>query len=324
MSAKTGWLMAVLLLMAGALASCRNAATTDPPPTLTPTPMSTPLATLPPTIAPGSADNPVRFLIVTDATGRAANSAAAALRDALQEGTDLTMEVQLVSSDRDAVEALCNAFDGPQALALVSAPGYSAASALNCGFPLFLVQNDSDAVSRDIVPIASEDSDIETLSGLTGHTFCRLSATDLNTWQAPSLVMLAEGLPPTSTLKEVVDVADLDTLVEQVASGDCDAAALALDDYERIASSEQQDTITQLPQTLSLPLGVIMAANEFPLGMRQTLTEALRTFVRSTDGVGALDALAGAAGLVPYTDGALDDWNAFIARTGIDFAGFQN
>lgn len=324
MSAKTGWLLAVGLLLAGALASCRNAAVTAPPPTLTPTPMSTPLATLPPTIAPGAADNPIRFVIVTDVVGRTADLAAGALRDALQDETGLMLDVTTVSSDRDAVEALCAAFDGPPALALLSAPGYSAASALGCGLPLFLVEDDEDAMAKEIVVIASEDSGITILSGLTGSTFCRLSATDLDTWQAPALLMMSEGLVPTSALRAVEDVADLDMLVERVADGECDAAALAREDYERIAAPEMQRSIDQLTPSVMLPLGVVLAAAELPLGERNALTEALSAWARSAEGARALGNLLGAAGLVSYTDGALDDWDALINRAGIDFASFQN
>ncbi|MBL8146965.1 MAG: PhnD/SsuA/transferrin family substrate-binding protein [Anaerolineae bacterium] len=323
MSARTGWLISALLLMSGALAACRNASAAAPPPTLTPTPMSTPLATLPPTLAPGSADNPIRFLIVSDTTGRAANAAVAALADALQAETGLTVDVALVSSDRDAVEALCNAFDGPPALALVSAPGYSAAAALNCGLPLFLLSDDVDSVSRELVFIASGESGISSLAGLAGSTFCRLSANDLMTWQVPALWMLADGLPPTSTLIAVTDVPSLDALVEQVASGDCDAAALALDDFERSGTPELEADITRLPSTLDLPLGVVVAARELPLGVREAISEALSVFGRTAAGADALETLAGAAGIVPYTADALADWDGFIARTGIDFASFQ-
>lgn len=324
MNTKTAGCMAVLLLMACALASCRSTAPAAPPPTLIPTPMSTPLATIPPTVAPGSADNPVRFVVVTDATGRAADAAASRLSDALQEATDLTIDVQIVSSDRAAVSALCESFDGPPALALVSAPGYSAASALGCGFPLFVIENRDEPAGREIVVIASEASRIGALADLGGKSFCRLSATDLNTWQAPSLLMLANGLAPTSTLKEAIDVPDLDTLVEQVAAGDCDAAALALDDFERIAGPDAQDSITRLPRTLALPFGVVMAADELPLGVRVALSGALSDFARSAAGANTLNTLTGADRLTPYTDGALDDWDALIAQTGLDFAGFQN
>lgn len=323
MSARTGWLITVMLLTGGMLAACRNAPAAAPPPTLTPTPMSTPLATLPPTLAPGSSENPVRFLIVTDAAGRAANTAVTALTDALQSETDLTVDVTLVSSDRDAVEALCNAFDGPPALALLSAPGYSAASARNCGLPLFHLSDGAGSTSRELIFIASDESGISSLAELAGSTFCRLSADDLTTWQVPALWMLAQGLPPTSTLTTVTDVAGLDALVEQVASGDCDAAALALDDYERSVTPELEADITRLSSTLNVPLGVVVAARELPLGIREALAEALSAFGRTAAGADALEALAGAAGVVSFTDGALADWDELIARTGIDFASFQ-
>jgi ABC-type phosphate/phosphonate transport system substrate-binding protein len=275
-------------------------------------------------VAPGSADNPVRLLIVSAASGRAADSALETLRDGVGEAANLTLEAETIATDRDAVQALCAAFDGPQALAIVSAPGYSAASALGCGVPVFLAQSADDSTSREIVVIASEESDLTALADLRDKTFCRLSDSDLDTWLAPSLLLLAEGLPPTSTLRETVDVADLDALVQGVASGDCDAAALPRTTFERIADSDQQDSMTVLPQTVELPLGVVMVAPEMPLGVRTALLEALDDWSSTADGSDALDALIGAAGLVPYTHGALDDWDAFIARTGLDFASFQN
>ena len=235
MSMKANGRLAGLLLLIGLLAACRSGASgPPPPPTLTPTPMSTPLPTIPPTVAPGSADNPVRVVLVSAATGRAADAAVRSLQEAVQDAANLTLDVETATIDRDGVQALCGAFDGPQALAFVSGLGYAAATALGCGETVFVAQGADDATSREIIVIASEDSEITALAGLNDKTLCRLSDSDLDTWLAPSLLMLSEGLSPTSTLREVVDVADLDALVAGVASGDCDAAALPAAEFERI------------------------------------------------------------------------------------------
>ncbi len=323
MSMGRRWLIGALILAGGALASCRTVAGPTPQPTRAPTPMSTPLATLAPTAVAGSDENPVQLVIVHESSGRAVRNAAGALQEALAESTDLVVEVTLVDSDRAAVEALCRSFDGPPALAFVSGPGYSAAAALGCASPVLLAEDpESEAVTRDAVVIAGPDSDISVLADLRNATFCRLSATDLASWQAPSLLLLANGLTPSTLLREEVDVPDLDTLIAQVAADECDAAALYADDFEGVASDEQQEEITRLEPAVSLPLGVVMASTETPLGVRTALTEALRDLARTDDGAGLLDTLFGVGGLVVPAEDSLDAWDEFIASTGIDFAAF--
>lgn len=317
------WLTAALALAAGLLAACGGAASgPTPQPSNTPTPVSTPLATIMPTLAAGTDGNPIQFVIVSTASGRAAQTAASTLEGVLREATGLGLHVALASSDRDAVAALCAAFDGPPALAFVSAPGYSAAAALGCGLPLLLAQ-DSELAAREVIVIASQDSRIDDLSDVTGKTFCRLDMTDLATWQAPSLLLLANGIAPTVALREVVDLPDLDTLVEQVAAGDCDVAALYAADFERIADADAQANITRLPQSVSLPPGVVMAAREVPLGARTAIQEALREFARTPEGANVLRPLFGATTMVLPASDSLAGWDAFIARTGLDFAAFD-
>jgi ABC-type phosphate/phosphonate transport system substrate-binding protein len=285
--------------------------------------MSTPLPTIPPTVEPGSAENPVRVVLVSAASGRAADSAVDDLQSAVQADAGLTLDVATTETDREAVQALCAAFDGPQAIAFVSGLGYSAASALDCGEPAFLARGADGATTREIIMIASEESEVAVLSDLQDKSFCRLSESDLDTWLAPSLLMLSAGLPPTAALREVVDLADFDALVAGVISGDCDVAALPRAEFERIADSDAQEAITVLPQSVELPLGVVMVAPEMPLGVRTALTEALDAWADTADGADALDTLISASELAPFNQGALDDWDALIARTGLDFASFQ-
>ncbi len=320
------WLAAALIVAGAGLAACGGGAVgPTPQPSSTPTPVSTPLPTLVPTVAAGAEDNPIQFVIVNEADGRGIQSAADDLEAALRDATGLSVQVSPVDSDRTAVAALCAAFDGPPAVAYVSAPGYSAAVALGCGFPLLLAQDsDNDALARVVILIASEDSDINLLGDVTDAVFCRLSATDLATWQAPSLLMLANNIAPTSALREVVDVPDLDTLIEQVAAGDCDIAALYSDDFERIADEELRANITQLPQSVSLPFGVVIAAQEVPLSAREALKEALRDYARTADGANVLSSLLGAGALALPASDSLAEWDAFINSTGLDFAGFNN
>jgi ABC-type phosphate/phosphonate transport system substrate-binding protein len=315
MSTERKWLSAALMAVGVVLAGCgAGAPAATPMPSQTPTPMSTALPTLVPTLAAGSEDNPIQFVVVTQMEGRRADNAADALQTALSEATGLTVQVTLTESDRDAVAAL----------AFVSAPAYSAAVALDCGLPLLLaVDGDSAALEREVILIASEESEIGVLADVVGTTFCRLSAADLVTWQAPSLLMLAEGLMPTTALRAVVDVPDLDTLVERVAAGNCDVAALDAADFERIADEEARAAITRLPQTVTLPLGMVMAAPELPLGARDALQDALREYARTAAGASALGDLFGASGLALPASDSLAGWDAFMARTGFDFAAFN-
>ena len=322
--ARISWLAAVLLLTSLTLVGCGGRGRGPlPPPSETPTPMSTPLPTIPPTEVPGVEGNPIPFVVVHADAGRAATSAAGDLSAALREESGLEVDVRIVESDREAVELLCAAFGGDPAFAWVSAPGYSAAMAQLCGLPV-LVSQQGDATSTNVLFIGSEDSGIASLADLDSATFCRVAASDLWTWQAPVLLMMAEGLSPTTVLREVVDVADLDTLVRQVAAGDCDAAALRASDYERIADAEMDESLVRLETDLEVPLGVVLTAPETPLGIRDAVTEALSAIARTGEGSAALEALFGADSFTPPTDDTLENWDAMIAQTGFDFGGQAN
>src|SRR5664279_4048363 len=158
MSHKTQSLMIGLICLVLIAAGCRRLPFAPPTtqPTITPTPRSTPLPPVPTAIPLGSADNPLHMKIValdstpttTNATSEASSvtgtqevsaSSVGDLEKALHDETQMTIAVEVVASDAEALAALCASPKGTVSVAWLSGLAYAAAYAQGCGSALLQV-----------------------------------------------------------------------------------------------------------------------------------------------------------------------------------------
>jgi phosphonate transport system substrate-binding protein len=317
-----------LIVTALMLGACRRGEDASGPtlqPSFTYTPRSTLLPSLTPTIAPGSADNPIRLFILRPpgaATQGSLNNAADALTDALAEQAGITVDITLVDNDAESIRALCGAITGdvPTA-AWVSGLGYSAATGLDCAFPSLQVERtvDGDAQTGETVQIIVNDSlGITSIPDLEGRAFCRVDYSDLYSWIVPTLLLQANGLDPISGPDVIQDVGDTQSLIDEVASGDCDAAGISAADFADLTDSDTRDAIRTLNQTVVVPYAILMYTPVVPLGQRNALDEALLAL--GADGASSLGTLLNADDLTRLAEGSLDEWTAFIGRTDLDFS----
>lgn len=305
------------------LAACRRGGNSGPTlqPSPTATPRSTALPTLQPTLAPGSADNPVRVLFVArpDAQSQnVLNRAGDDLTTALAEVSGLQVSIEVVEDDAGAVAALCEGRVGQPIAAWTTGLGYASATALNCGAPLLQVERTVDGQTRagEVVQfIANRDVGISGVSALNGYRLCRLSLTDFYTWLVPSLLLQSEGVSPASDITEIAEAENLDDVVDAVAAGECDAAAMRASDYEALASGDTLQSTVALTPSVEVPYSLLLTPNELPLGTRTALRDAFLTL--AGDENEALQDLLEFDSVTAVDDDDMNDFDAFVGRTGL-------
>src|SRR5450432_3368561 len=128
MNTKTHYLIMGAICLALLATSCRRLPVAPPTvkPSITPTPRSTALPPIPTLVPLGTSSNPLHivFVVSQDAASQAtpasdataepsATSTASDLEKALLGSTQITVKVDVVNSDADALSALCASPKGP-------------------------------------------------------------------------------------------------------------------------------------------------------------------------------------------------------------------
>lgn len=312
----------IICLLLLALAGCRRAASVAPTaqPTLTPTPRSTPLPPVPTAVPVGAEDNPLHVAFVARNTARsrqAIESAVADLEAELSAETGLTVQVDVLESDAEAIAALCDSVEGTITVAWLNGLAYSAAQAQGCGEAVLQVERDSGA-HEEVLIIANRESEVESLSDLAEKTFCRINVTDAASWLVPSLMLRAEGVS-TADLGAVVDYEDTRALISAVAEGECDAAGLTRSTYEQVAGGSTRRAVTELEPTIEIPYAVLAYPPDLPLGASTALTDALIALGNGTR-ARLLDPLLDQDAIAVADEDTFDSLRAFLDRAGVDLA----
>lgn len=314
------WVAALLALLLAA--ACR--AETGPvesasQSTLTPTPLSTPLPPLPTVIAIGQAENPLRMIVRVEGGSAPARAAAAELEAALLQRAGVTLDVQLVAREAEALAALCDSFGGQATVAWLSGTAYLVAHALKCGQPALQVTRGDDGATGGAVSIVvNNDARIAAFAALAGKTFCRVSSGDAQSWLIPALMMRAAGFQPTA-LKATRDYPNPGAAVAAVNAGECDAAGVPAALLERLSDAEA-DNLTTLATSIPIPYSILMIPNAVPLGTRAALVETLNRLADERQSALWLRDLLGQETLIPAAPEDFADLLAFGASTGLDFA----
>lgn len=238
-----------------------------------------------------------------------------AVEAALLEETGLIVDVELVGSDADSVAALCSVDGSPDA-AWVSGLGYAAAAAQGCGVPELIVERGTGrrvSTTETVVIIVNDAFEASGVGGLVGETFCRVGYDDFYTWLVPMLMLQAGGV---TDVPDTVDVADVEALIQAVAAGDdCIAAGLTAADLDRFGG-DAADSVRALNRTAAVPYAIFMVSSQLSLDTRARLVDGLLDMAES-DG---LETLLDQDNLVRVSADTLDEFDAFLRSTGIDFA----
>lgn len=326
--------MLAFLAFLSLLAGCRQAEQVAGPvirATAMPTPRSTPLPPVPTVIAPGVEENPIRMVLVpadsealrdTDDNGL---DALARFEAAVLEESGLIVDVVPVERPAEALAALCDSMPGRVTVAWLDGVAYRAAVARNCGTPELLVERGRPRSNAavPVVLVAERSLGLSRVGQIVGRSFCRLGVQDAESWLAPALAMRAAGVDPVAALTDVRDYADYDDLLDALVAGECDAASMTENRFERLRDSVR-DELAVIGRTAPLPYGVLMYPVSLPLGERLRLTDALLALAFDAERSSLLDPLLMQENLARVAPGDLEELTAFLDSTGLDFAQLGN
>ncbi|MFN8451098.1 MAG: PhnD/SsuA/transferrin family substrate-binding protein [Anaerolineae bacterium] len=271
----------------------------------------------------GSEANPLHLEIVApDSSTRLVENAVTDLQQALLDDTEMNVVVELVESDAEALAALCDSSGGTIAAAWLSGLAYAAAYDQDCGTAALQVQRgerSSGSTGDTSLIIIRSALDVSGVGDLVDHVFCRLGYSDFYSWLVPSLMLRAGGITSAAQFSEVRDYDDPAAMIDDVASGDCDAAGIAASVYEDSASATARARVRTLQQSVEVPYLVLVVPSQLPLAQQDDLTNALVSIANGSR-AGTLAPLLDQDQLFVVSDDELSSLRSFISRAGIDLA----
>lgn len=320
--------------------SCRRLPVAPPTvkPSITPTPRSTALPPVATLIPLGSPQNPLHIKFVTpskSASQATPDSAATAeatpeltvgsavtdLEKALGDEMKMTISVEMVDSDAEALAAVCDSPQGTVSAAWLGGLAYAAAFAQNCGSAAAQVEHgvSSKATTGDEARIiAKSGSDVSVIADLKDHTFCRLGYTDMYSWLLPSL-MLHDGAVADSDLKAIKDYDDPSAMIDDLVAGKCDAAGISGSQFDNLASATARISVRTLQKSAIIPYDVLVIPPQLPLAQQQQLSAALVAIANGTH-ADTLRVLLGEDQVIVATDDDFSSLRSFVNGTGIDLS----
>lgn len=196
-------------------ASARIAPTNIPEPT--------PLPPLPTVPVLGSDANPLRILLALP-DGLDTDVAAQELAATLSDEAQMIIDVEATDSYAEAFRALC---EGQAHAVLLNALGALAASDLNCGEMLYVLELDGETATQGQM-ITAVGRNVFSVLAFRGRVFCRTDANSIHGWIVPSFSMRAQGIDPASDLLGIVDADSDNEVVLRIFQRECDVGATSL------------------------------------------------------------------------------------------------
>ncbi len=319
------WIALLVLL----LAACRRSEGVQGPliqSTLTPTPRSTALPAVATVVPPGTEDNPIQLVVRPPGSAVARSLITdfqiGQFQDALQEQSDMVIDVVVVDRYAEALAALCESNPTQISVAWVDGLSYAVALADACGDAVLQMVNVDQSGETSLI-VTQADANLTSIQALRGLTFCRVNYEDYYGWLVPSLVLRANGLDPVEGFDAINDYPDNESVVEAVIDGSCDAAALSQTDFDDLSGSLQSELET-LETSVSFPYGILMYPTSLTLGERIRLQEALVSMTEDSAQSALMEPLFGDGQLEAVDRDALDEFRGFLTSTGLNFAQLGN
>ncbi|MBX3064437.1 MAG: PhnD/SsuA/transferrin family substrate-binding protein [Anaerolineae bacterium] len=280
------WFFTFAFVASILLSGCRRTEIVTPTPLPTSTPLPTPLSTALPTIEAqptyGGDARPYQVSFVASGSQTGAD-----FGRFLNDNAGFNFDIVRGKESADVLAALCS--DVPT---LAFADGWTllAAQAQQCGRPILVYIQGTGSRAKTgtsvdlIVPATSQAANA---SGLKGLAYCRLNESDLVTWVLPVLLMRSTGnFDPFNDFVSIRDVPNMDTLVAEVAAGQCVGAVESgtLGDYEVSGARALQSS----PE---LPFGGVIVSSRIPVAAAQRLTDLLLGNESELRGIADTDSL---------------------------------
>lgn len=298
--------------------------------------------------------NPDAIQTVYDLERDVQNQLGSQISAALFQRTGLYVDVVIVDTYGEAFVDLCDSGSGVVTIPWLDGVTYKAALARNCGEPALQVAVTTGSESEftplvvvestaEVTPDATAEPTVEpeeepeTRVGTAGviianrtltsggagldvvfnQTYCRLGYDDFYTWLLPLLLYKRNGIDLLRAPETIVDYADIETLVQAVADGDCAVTGVSEDDYARFVDF---DGIRRLSTSITFPYGVFFYPLEVGLGVRLTLNDTLQVLADSRP----LHLLLGQDNIITVVPDDFAELDQFMASAGLDFAQLGN
>lgn len=314
------------MLVIALVSACRRQVAEALPtaqPTFTATPRSTPLPSIATTVPPGQENNPIQMVVRPIGDLTEVRDALSDLEAAILENAQLSVQIELVEREAQAVAALCNSTPENPVMAWVAGVALLAVQAENCGQPLLQVaQGRGSAATTGAASSIVVRRGLDSFETLDGRTFCRINYADSTSWLIPSLMLRANGLDLVTDLRAINDYPSTPELVKAVSSGQCDAAGIPENAMETFADELQsvEARVSILATSIEFPYNVLMLPRDIPLGAQTTLQTVLVRLARDRVTGPQLRLLLGQDTLVEVEPDSLSALTDFAATTGLDFA----
>ncbi|MGJ3238484.1 MAG: PhnD/SsuA/transferrin family substrate-binding protein [Anaerolineae bacterium] len=333
----------LLLLSALILGACGSIdeVPTPRPPTITPTPLSTPLPSVATAVPAGfNADNPIQIVIVPDDL-TLANESLANFESALQELTDVAIRVTLAETQAEASTAVCASESGTVSVAWVDGMTYTLAVAQGCGIGR-LQANTPEGIGETGVLLMSSAYAEEGISATVEDTICRIAVDDVFSWTLPVLFYSAEGVTP-SDFSDLSDIADNDGLIDRLQDGSCASGGMTESAWQTYLSSDAEAGGTLAEDVIiastspTIPYHVLLFSGSLALDAVVDIETALLTLdslsgrapasdntVETEVDAELMNALFGEGTLEELDDETDTALQTFVEASGINFAGLSD
>jgi phosphate/phosphite/phosphonate ABC transporter binding protein len=264
----------------------------------------------------GTEENPIRWSFVPSGEIERVAAGAEAVADLLHDETGLYFETSAVAEYADVIAALCS--DPPKAQMGSLATFYYILANERCGVETELVAVRFGGPTYAGQLITRADSGITGIRDLEGMTFCRPDPLSTTGWTIPSLSMRAEGINPQEDLAEIVDTGSHDAVVAAVYNGECDAGATYVDARGTLQDrhADVMERVVVFHATVDIPNDGVQFVADMDEALKAKIVEGLLAIAETEEGLEALDAAYGWAGLEKHGDEYYDSFRLALQASG--------
>ncbi|MGB7341859.1 MAG: PhnD/SsuA/transferrin family substrate-binding protein [Phototrophicaceae bacterium] len=341
------WHRFLLFSIVFIVAACGSLEELPPPrpPTITPTPISTPLPYVATAIPAGfNTDNPIQIVIVP-ADPVIAAERLEEFETTLQSLTDVTIRVVLAETQSEAFDAVCASQSGIVSAAWLDGMSFIANDFANCGVGV-LQADTPDGTGTTGVLLLNREFEEDGLESALESPLCRLGVDDLYSWTLPVLFYGAEGIELGDIL-EIDEGRDNDDIIDDIEAGRCAVIGMEENAWEAYLDADEDgslaEAVTLIATSPEIPYNIfsfsvslsIDAIADIEAGLRQmdiaagrSEPDAEATVEPSSASVDVdsdlMTAFFGEGSLISVTDADFADLFNFFNASGIAFSELNN
>lgn len=285
-------------------------------PTEAPPPTDTPLPTITPTSPPlGEEGNPIVWAIIPETDLEIFIPAVEEATNIMMERTGLVVETVILEEYLQLVNMICS---GEAHIGALEAFSYLLAQERGCVSDVWTAERFGASIFQGQI-LVRHDSEISSIDGLAGATYCRRAPDSYTTWIVPSLMMRAVGIDPDIDLAEIIDTGDIPNIITGIYTGICEAGATYIDAriYAKDEYPDVLNVVTVLAQTVQIPNNGIIFSPNLPQDMEGDL-EGVFWYLEIFDGGRVLRDLYAWEGIFERGDYLYDPLREVISAAGVE------